>query len=210
MPIFDNSEQGTEGWFLARAGHASASRFKDILAGGKTRESYMWELVAERLAGEAKRAISSKSLEWGRESEPEARKEYLIRTGDLVQQVGFARHSKIKWVGSSADGLVGDPGCIEIKSPFNSGIHARTLALGMPEGHEPQTQGNLWVLARCWIDYCSYDPAFSSPYNLYIQRFERNEVFIKHLEREVKKFLAEVNVALRDIQKIQTTNGETA
>lgn len=164
MPVFLQAEQGSPEWYAHRAGHATASRFKDILAGKKARELYLYELVGERLAGEAKRAVSSKSIEWGHESEPLAREEYTIQTGELIAQVGFAVHSRIKWVGASSDGLVGSKGCIEIKSPFNSGIHARTLALGMPEDHEPQTQGNLWVMERDWIDFCSYDPAFASPY----------------------------------------------
>lgn len=201
MPTFLEAEQGSELWHAHRAGHATASRFKDILAGKGAREAYMWELVAERLAKTAKRAVSSKSLEWGSNSEPLAREEYTIQTGELVHQVGFAVHSKIKWVGSSSDGLVAKDGCIEIKSPFNSGIHARTLALGMPGDHVPQTQGNLWILEREWIDFCSYDPAFDSPYNLHIERHYRDEAFIKHLEKEVKTFLAEVNVAMRDIKQ---------
>lgn len=201
MPIFHNHEQGTDDWFACRMGHATASRFGDILAGKKAREMYLWELVAERLAGAAKRAISSKSLEWGANAEPLAREEFAIQTGELVQQVGFATHSKIKWLGASSDGLVNEDACVEIKSPYNSGIHARTLSYGMPEGHEPQTQGNLLVLERKVIFFCSYDPAFSRPYNLYIQRFERDEKFISYLEKEIKKFLAEVNVAVRDLKE---------
>lgn len=204
MPIFFDVAQQTEEWHAVRIGHATASRFRDILAGKKARELYLYELVAERLAGEAKRAISSKSLDWGNGSEPLARKEFEIQTGEFVRQVGFAAHAKIKWVGASSDGLVGDDGAVEIKSPFNSGIHARTLALGMPDDHEPQTQGNLWVLERQWIAFCSYDPSFPSPYNLYIERFQRDEKYIKYLELEVKKFLAEVTVAVRDIKNSKT------
>jgi len=200
MPIFIEAPQGTPEWHGARCMHASASRFKDILAGKKAREMYLYELVAERLAGEAKRGFTSKSTDWGHASEPLAREDYQIQTGDFVKQVGFAVHSRIKWVGASSDGLVGDDGAVEIKSPFNSGIHARTLALGMPDDHEAQTQGNLWVLERQWIDFCSFDVSFPSPYNLFTQRFQRNDTYIKYLEREVKKFLAEVNVAVSDIK----------
>lgn len=201
MPIFLEAEQGSDLWHEHRAGHGTASRFKDILAGKKAREMYMWELVAERLAGQAKRGFSSKSTDWGQNSEPLAREEYTVQTGELVHLVGFGVHSRIKWVGASSDGLVGKHGCIEIKSPFNSGIHARTLAHGMPEDHTAQTQGNLWILEREWIDFCSYDPAFDSPYNLHIERHYRDESFIKHLEKEVKRFLAEVNVALKSIKQ---------
>jgi hypothetical protein len=200
MPIFMEADQGTDLWHAQRAGHATASRFRDILAGKGMREAYLYELVAERLAGQSKRSHSSRSMEWGTEAEPLAREEYAFQTRAQVQMVGFAVHSKIKWVGASSDGLINDDGCMEIKSPFNSGIHARTLALGMQEGHTPQTQGNLWVLERKWIDFCSYDPTFDSPFNLHIERIHRDEAFIKYLEKEVKQFLAEVNVAVRDIK----------
>lgn len=201
MPRFIDAEQGTEAWHDARSGHATASRFKDILAGKGAREAYMWELVGERLAGQSKRQHSSKTMDWGHANEPLAREEYKIQTGNLIQLVGFAVHSRIMWVGASSDGLVDADGCTEFKSPFNSGIHARTLELGMPHEHYPQTQGNLWVMERKWIDFGSYDPSMPSPYSLYIERHHRDESFIKHLEKEVKLFLAEVAVAVKDIQK---------
>lgn len=203
MPIFLEAEQGSPEWHAHRAGHATASRFKDILAGKKSRESYLYEIVAERLSGEAKRSAGSQSLTWGKEAEDLARQEYENQTGEFAKQVGFAVHSVIKWVGASSDSLVGDHGCIEIKSPFNSGIHARTLRHGMPDDHTAQVQGNLWILERDWIDFCSYDPAFAAPYNLHIERFYRDESFIKHMEREVKRFLAEVNVELKAIKTIK-------
>lgn len=200
MPRFINVEQGTEEWHAARAGHATASRFKDIVSDKGARESYLYELVGERLSSTAKREHSSKTLEWGHTNEPLAREEYTIRTGELVQTTGFAVHSRIMWLGASSDGLVGPNGSTEIKSPFNSGIHARTLRLGMPENHKWQVQGNLLVLERDWIDFCSWDPHFASPHNLYIQRIERDEKVIRYLTDEIKKFLADVTIAVKDIQ----------
>lgn len=200
MPRFITAEQGTQAWHDARAGHATASRFRDIIAGKGAREAYLYELVGERLANAAKREHSSKTMEWGHVNEPLAREEYKIRTGNLVELTGFAVHSRIMWLGASSDGLVDKDGATEIKSPFNSGIHARTLAKGMPEDHVWQTQGNLLVLERQWIDFCSYDPHFDSPYNLYIQRIERNDSIIKHLTAEIKSFLNDVSIAVKDIK----------
>jgi len=198
-PRFLEAEQGSDLWKEHRAGHATASRFADILAGKGQREAYLWDLVGERLAGPSRDA-GGMAKAWGHESEDLARRAYTIRTGNLVQQVGFAVHSKIRWCGASSDGLVGADGFVEIKSPFNSGIHARTLALGMPGMHDAQLQGNAWILERQWGMFLSYDPAFTAPHDLYMQRIERDDRFIKHLEVEVKKFLAEVAVAVRDIQ----------
>ena len=198
--IFLDAPQGSDEWHRNRSGHATASRFIDIIGSATAREAYMWELVAERLVGTGKRDGGGRAKDWGHENEPESRREYQIRTGNLVREVGFAVRERQKWIGCSSDGLVDEDGCIEIKSPFNSGIHARTLGLGMPAEHVAQTQGNLMVLDRQWIDFLSFDPSFPRPYNLYTQRFERNESYIKMLDIAVKKFLAEVTIAVKEIK----------
>lgn len=197
--IFLNAPQGSEEWHRNRVGHATASRFRDILNSKQTRESYLWEVVAGRFIDVARNG-SGQATRHGHEQEPEARKLYQARTGNLVRQVGFAVLERPKWVGCSSDGLIDEDGCQEIKSPFTHAVHARTLARGMPEEHFEQTQGNLWVLRRSWCDFTSFDPAFRAPDNLYVQRIVRDEKFIEHLEVEVKKFLAEVNIAVRDIK----------
>lgn len=198
MPRFLDCVQGSQAWLDARAGHASASRFVDILAGKGAREAYLFELVAERLAGPM-RDSGGMAKDWGHGSEPLAKREFTIRTGNLVRDVGFAIHDRIRWLGASTDGLVGSDEFVEVKSPFNSGIHARTLANGMPDMHLPQVQGNAWILERKRGFFLSFDPAFPTPHDLYIQDVERDEKFIRHLEVEVKKFLAEVSIAFRDI-----------
>lgn len=202
MPRFIECVQGTQEWHDYRCGHATASRFADIMAGKGAREAYLYELVAERLSGPL-RDSGGMAKEWGTNAEDLARQAYMVRTGDLVQQVGFAIHDRIKWLGASSDGLVLPHRKIglEIKSPFNSGIHAKTLALGMPEAHWWQVQGNILVLDLDEVRFISFDPAYSNPLNLYVQPIKRNESSIKHMTAEVKKFLAEVGVATMDISR---------
>lgn len=201
MPRFIDCVQGSPEWHSYRAGSATASRFDDIMAGKGAREAYLYELVAERLSGPM-RDSGGVAREWGTQAEDLARRAYMERTGELVQQVGFAIHDRIKWCGASSDGLVLPHRKIglEIKSPFNSGIHARTLALGMPDGHYWQVHGNIMVLDLEEYRFLSFDPAYTAPLDLYIEPVKRNESSLKHLTAEVKKFLAEVAVATRDIQ----------
>lgn len=202
MPRFLDCVQGSPEWYTYRAGHATASRFGDILAGKGAREAYLWELVAERLIGGPMRDVGGIAQSWGTDAEDLARRAYMVRTGRMVKQVGFAVHDRIKWCGASSDGLIlSERGGIEIKSPFNSSIHVRTIAQGMPDMHGPQTQGNLWVLDLDWIDFISYDPALPYPLDLYVQRIERRQNEIKYIEHEVKRFLAEVNIAYLDLKK---------
>ena len=111
------SNQGGADWLRERAGHATASRFCDILAVSKrdgkplkARDDYLMELVVEQITGEPIESASSFAMKWGTDAEPYARAEYEAVTGLMVKEVGFMRHPSIKWVGASSDGLVGDSG----------------------------------------------------------------------------------------------------
>jgi putative phage-type endonuclease len=193
------SNQGGADWLLERAGHATASCFADIIAVGKNgqplkaREDYLMRLVVERITGEPVITPASFAMQWGTEAEPYARAAYEEETGAIVREVGFMKHPTHPWVGASSDGLVGDKGAIEIKSPHNSAIHLLTWENGMPDHHKPQVFGQMWVLGLEWVDFCSYDPrmhAGAEHLKLYRQRVYRDEAYIAQLEKDVLAFLA--------------------
>ena len=76
-------EQGSEEWFAARCGKVTASRVQDIIAKTKSgpsasRANYMAELVAERLTGESSKGFSNAAMQWGTETEPQARLAYEL------------------------------------------------------------------------------------------------------------------------------------
>ena len=54
------------------------------------------------------------------------------------------------------DGLVGDNGLIEIKSPRAKEHIRTTLADEVPDRYMPQLQAGLLVSGREWIDYVSF------------------------------------------------------
>lgn len=196
------SNQGGDDWLRERAAHATASRFCDILAVSKkdgkplkARDDYLMELVVERITGEPIQSASSYAMQWGTDAEPYARAAYERATGSLVREVGFVKHKVHAWVGASSDGLVGNSGGIEIKCPFNSAIHLSTWDSGMPDHHQAQVYGQMWVLGLEWIDFCSYDPRMLNDgkhLQLYRQRIERDEKYIASLEDQVLSFLSEV------------------
>ena len=196
------SDQGGEDWLHARAGHATASCFADILAVSKrdgkplkARDDYLMQLIVERITGDPTQSASSFAMTWGTYAEPYARAEYELQTGNIVREVGFAKHPIIEWIGASSDGLVGKDGGIEIKCPYNSAIHLSTWAEGMPEHHTPQVQGQMWILGLDWVDFCSYDPRMQNGamhLKLYRQRIMRDEKYIVDLEIQVLDFLHEV------------------
>ena len=193
------SDQGSQNWQLDRLGFATASRFADIQAISKkdgkplkAREDYLMELVVARLTQTPAETIKSYAMTWGTESEAFARAEYEAQTGAIVREVGFIKHADIPWVGASSDGLVGEYGAIEIKCPFNSAVHLKTIRDGMPGDHMAQVQGQMWVLGLSWVDFISYDPRLPPALRLHVQRIERDEKYIKDLEADVLLFLLEL------------------
>lgn len=206
-----NAPQQTEEWLKARAGHVTASRFKDVLAKVKSGEAagrakYRLQLVTERLTGLPVETYKNAAMAWGTEREPEARMAYEAKTGEIVAEVGFMPHPTIQWCGASPDGLVGADGMVEIKCPFESTVHVLTVTDGMPPEHMAQIQGNLWVNGRKWCDFISFDPRMPEGLQLYRQRIERDEKFISNLVAEVAQFLAEVKLQHEKLMEIANGN----
>lgn len=197
-----NAPQGTEAWLADRAGHATASRFKDVLAKIKTgeaatRRGYRVQLVTERLTGLPVEGYRNAAMEHGTVTEPFARMAYEEKTGEIVQEAPFMKHATMAWCGASPDGLVGNTGMVEIKCPYASTVHVETLMGKMPTEHMAQIQGNLWINGREWCDFISYDPRMPEHLRLYVQRIERDDAYITNLAEQVAAFLAEVESTLK-------------
>lgn len=201
------AEQRTHAWLMARLGHATGSRFKDVMARKKPTEAqlkkglpgdpaqartdYLTELAVERITGEPTQHYVNSYMQWGTEQEPAARLRYIEKTGAEVEEVGFIRHAEIA-AGVSPDGIVLLDGAIEIKCP-SSANHLATLREGMPAQHLPQVMGCMWITGAAWLDFISFDPRFPRGLDLYVQRVQRDDAYIKRLEDEVRLFLAELD-----------------
>lgn len=196
MEQLEFAEQGTEAWRRERAGHASGSRIFDVMGTPKARDTYLLQLVCERLTGEPMPEVFAHSLKWGKDCEPYAKDLYQIDTGRIILDSGFVKHPSIAWLGSSPDGLVGTEGLVEIKSPHNSLVQLGTWKHGMPSEHKPQVQCNLWVTGRAWCDFISFDPRLPENLRLYVERVPRDDKYIADMEKAVTRFLAEVNLAV--------------
>lgn len=197
MVIID-CEQGTDEWLLARLGRASASQFNAVLAKARnpsdeasTRRNYRVTVALERVTGQPLPHYRSEHMDWGHDTEDLARTSYMISTGNIVDQIGFAQHD-VMMAGASPDGLIGTDGGIEIKCKVPAN-HLESLRLRrMPGEHRAQVQGNLWIFEREWWDYVSFDPRFPNNAQLMIDRVYRDDAYIKYLETEVTQFLEEV------------------
>ncbi len=186
--------QGSEGWFLERAGRATASEFSSVLAKGqgKTRAAYLRRVVSERLTGKPTETYSNGHMARGQLQEPFAKLAYEAHTGEPVQEVGFIKHPELM-AGCSPDGLVGVDGGCECKSVMPT-VQVETILGGeYPSEHRAQVQGNLWITGRRWWDFVSYSPDLPEHLRLYVFRVQRDEAYIATLEKEVRAFLAEVD-----------------
>jgi putative phage-type endonuclease len=189
MIICDNP-QGSEEWLADRLGVPSASSFgKIITATGKPSTSaptYMNQLLAEWLAGEPVDAWEGNQwTEIGNEREQQARDQYSFISDNEVEQVGFCLKDDRKLVGMSPDGLVGDKGLVEIKSPKASTLVGYHLDNKLPNTYKPQVMGQLWVSEREWCDFFVYHPSIE-PFML---RVERDDGYINDLEKQLNIFI---------------------
>jgi len=147
-------EQGTPEWHAARCGRITASRIADLMAKGRSgspsasRANYMAELIVERLTGLPAKSFTNAAMQWGTETEPEARSVYAFHTGAVVVQVGFIPHPLMPDdAGCSPDGLIGDDGLVEIKCP-NTATHIEILKTGkIPQKYIYQMQWQMAILS---------------------------------------------------------------
>lgn len=202
-------EQRTDAWLQARVGKVTASQFKHVLAktqkGTPTaaRTTYLWQQVIERLTGQPAPVAKTMAMQWGTDQEPAALQAYNEAHLVNIETVGFVQHATLA-VGCSPDGLVTEDmaatGLVEIKCPFNSANHLETWLSGMPEEHQAQVQGQMWLTGREWCDCVSFDPRMPADLQLYVQRIPRNPEYIATLEREIITFLGEVDAIVQKLQ----------
>lgn len=196
--------QNTPEWYQAKIGRVSASRCADLMAKTKSgysasRNNYMTELIIARITGIYPESYTSPAMQWGIDTEAEAREAYEAETFNIVQEVGFIKLNEN--VGCSPDGLIGEDGGIEIKCP-NSATHLDTLLTGkIDRKYLLQIQFSMWVTDRKWWDYVSYDPRFPEHMKLFISRVERDEKIISEIEAEVEKFLDEMFLKLKKLEE---------
>jgi len=190
-------EQRTEEWFAARMGKVTASRVADLMAKTKSgpsasRANYMADLIVERLTGIRPEGFTSAAMQWGTDTEPQARAAYEFLTDAEVAEEGFVLHPIIADFGASPDGLIGDVGLLEIKCP-NTAAHIETLLTGeVPGKYVTQMQAQMACTGRTWCDFVSFDPRMPGDMQLFVRRVARDDAFITQMEGEITSFLAEM------------------
>jgi len=204
-------EQGSPEWFAQRLGRITASNFgalmtlprskKDREAGliSETARTYLVKKVSEVLTGMSKE-FTTQSMEWGSETEDEARKIYELENMVEVKQIGFAILESNPIVGGSPDGLVGDDGIIEIKCPDSNTFTGYLLGDSIVKGYMAQIQGNLWILDRSWCDFIVYDPrVIREDLRIHIMRVDRDDEYISKIAQAVDRALINYGAMLNKL-----------
>ena len=160
ISIFNELEQGTQEWLEARAGLPTASEIACLLVDGKGREdklgagaiTYAYQVAAEVILGRALGAVfENEHTRRGHELEQEWIDNYAFMNDCEVDIVGFVRRNDIG-LGYSPDGLVGEDGCTEVKSPEPAKMIRFLLDESFPKDYRPQCLAALLTTGRDWID----------------------------------------------------------
>lgn len=200
-------EQGSPEWFAARLGKVTGSRIADVLSTGTGRDTYMAQLVVERITGKPIEMYSNTAMQWGTETEPLARAAYEIKKGVLVDEVGSIPHPSIPMAAASPDGLVGDDGLVEIKCP-NTSTHIDTL-LGakIKTGYLYQMQFQMACTGRKWCDFVSFDPRMEKSLQLHIRHVPYDQTSVTKIEDGIRKFLTELDEKIKKLTELKVNNG---
>src|ERR1043166_9214587 len=93
-------EQRSTEWFNERLGKVTASCIHKVMAKTKSgpgadRANYAAQLITERLTGQRADSFTNAAMQWGVDTEAQARAMYSLETPDLVIEVGFIPHPLI-------------------------------------------------------------------------------------------------------------------
>lgn len=199
--------QGSPEWYAARCGIPTSSEFDKIVTVkgeiSKQRTAYLYRVAGERITKKPEETYQNENMLRGKELEEEARKYYKVLTGRTVKLVGLCLTEGKYIYGASPDGLVGKEGLLEIKCPKLS-THVSYLTekltvapqYRLPLEYFQQTQGQLLVTGRKWLDFLSYYPGMRP----FLIRVTPDKKFIPILKGALEDFCAELDKLVRKIK----------
>jgi YqaJ-like recombinase protein len=199
-----NESQRILEWYLQRLGRFSCSKFYRLMTEPQSKAAkeaglfsdgaltYIYECAAEKLTGkQAIEDFTSKTTDWGIETEPLAKAIYNEVFGVKIVDSEYIVYDFN--AGGSPDGLIGDDGIIEIKCPFTITSHLthkldKLIEIGKKEYYW-QCLGYLLITGRQWIDFVSYSPHYPAKLQLVRQRLNASDYKeeIDRLRNKLKK-----------------------
>lgn len=158
-----NHKQNTPEWLQSRLGKVTASEIDSLISPtGKVRtgdgpQTYLYKKLTEKLLGVSldSGSPSSFAMDQGQMIEAEAIPWYSFAHGVQIDRVGFCESDCGRY-GMSPDGLIGEDGGIEIKSPQPANAVEYLLEGVIPRHYVCQVQFQLYVSKRKWWKFVSY------------------------------------------------------
>ena len=199
-------QQGSLQWITARCGIPTASRFSQVitpktLAPSKSATAYMHELLAEWALGEPIEMETTAMMDRGTELEDAARRAYEFQRNVKVEQVGLCLADD-SMVGCSPDGLIGDSGGLEIKTP---GIKNHVKYMldhdALVAEYRLQIHGSMLVCSRDWWDVMSYNPLLPDV----IVRVDWDKEIENKIAAAVQTFSSRLTSAMCHMQEMGVT-----
>lgn len=192
--------QGSDAWLQVRAGVITASRAKDARSRLKTgkpssaMEKYAKQIAVEKIAGEpVEKFFVTEAMRFGTEQEPLARMQYESVSGNLVEEAGFITTDDGVF-GYSSDGLVGEDGCIEVKTLVSCERIVDLIGARDVSDFIDQVRVGLWITNRKWCDVVLWAPALKNiNREMTIVHVKRNDDDITELEADLLQFKAMVD-----------------
>lgn len=196
------SLQRTPEWYEDRVGKVTGSPilkvYKKLKSGGYSseREAYFFQVLAETLTHVPASSFKSSAMQRGIDKEAEGLAAYARKTNYPVYPAPFVPHPHIERAGASPDGFVSEDGLVELKCPNSATATKVLLNDYLDEAYAAQIQWQMACTGRSWCDYVVYDDRLPENLRLYVRRIERNDALIAEVEKEVVKFLAEIDAAV--------------
>lgn len=196
LTTYADLEQGSEKWLDARCGLLTASTIGKLItpatlkvADNETSRGLIMQLAAERITRHVDFVYPTADMQRGTDDEPFARDIYAANFAP-VEQVGFmVRDFGDYRIGYSPDGLVGESGCIEIKSRRPK-EHLKTVLKGLPPlENMAQMMAGMLVSGRDYCDYVSYCAGLP----LWVKRVHLEDRWVTAIHAAAETF--EINVA---------------
>lgn len=165
----------------------------------EARRHYRENIVSERLTGMMAdpEPYTSYDMKWGMANETIAKNVYQMDYERIITDAPFLQHPELM-CGASPDGWVIEPktgeilACAEIKCLRSANhLYKTIMTQRVPPEHIAQIQMQLWItgLERCV--FIAYDSRVPEGLKTFTTEVERDELYLKVLEINVRRFLDE-------------------
>lgn len=205
MKILDYFEAGSLEWSMQRLGKITMSNATALRARGqgKTRRSYIYDVVSEILSGKPIEGYYNLDMERGNYLEDVAITIFCVATGIEVDTVGLVLQDDER-IACTPDAL-GDGIGLEIKCPKPRKHMHNIFGDGMRE-YRNQAQGGMWVCEREQWYIASFCP-WVKEYPFHFEQVERDPEVIADIRESAIAAADEVERCV-DLAKKHSTDPE--